>query len=469
MKTLKLLPLLLLPVVVLLHALASQAALTVTKIASGCQAYHSLFLKSDGSLWAMGDNGHGELGDGTWNNTNRPEQIVASGVTAIAEGLWVSLFLKSDGSLWAMGYNYYGELGDGTYGNPAFSYCTNRPEQIVASGVTAIAAGGGHSLFLKSDGSLWAMGYNQYGQLGDGTLNNTNRPEQIVASGVTAIAAGNAHSLFLKSDGSLWAMGYNFNGQLGDDTMNFSTNRPEQIVASGVTAIAAGANHSLFLKSDGSLWAMGNNGYGQLGDGTSNPFTNQPEQIVASGVTAIAAGFGHSLFFKSDGSLWAMGDNQYGQLGDGTYLTIYPYSTNRPEQIMASGVTAIAAWTAHSQFLRSDGSLWAMGMNGQGQLGDEFIDNNAPYGTATPEQIFPSPQPVLSSALSSETNLQFNATCGFGGNFSLLGSADLTLPLNQWTPLATNAVTARGTNNYSITLTNAFNPGGQQFYILQSQ
>ena len=77
----------------------------------------------------------------------------------------------------------------------------------MASNVTAIAAGGCHSLFLKSDGSLWAMGYNAYGQLGDGTYNNTNRPEQIVASNVTAIAAGDCHSLFLKSDGSLWAMG----------------------------------------------------------------------------------------------------------------------------------------------------------------------------------------------------------------------------------------------------------------------
>jgi hypothetical protein len=74
------------------------------------------------------------------------------------------------------------------------------------------------------------MGWNAYGQLGDGTFNNTNRPGQIVASNVTAIAAGRFHSLFLKSDGSLWAMGWNADGQLGDGTLN-NTNRPEQIVA----------------------------------------------------------------------------------------------------------------------------------------------------------------------------------------------------------------------------------------------
>ena len=140
---------------------------------------YSLFLKSGGSLWSMGWNHYGQLGDGTYSKTNRPEQIVASNVTAIAAGYAHSLFLKSDGSLWAMGWNQSGQLGDGTHTYP---YTTNLPEQIVASGVTAIAGGIDHSLFLKNDGSLWAMGANGYGQLGDGTYNQTNRPEQILAA-----------------------------------------------------------------------------------------------------------------------------------------------------------------------------------------------------------------------------------------------------------------------------------------------
>ena len=162
----------------------------------------------------MGSNVYGDLGDGTdYNETNRPEQIVAEGVTAIAAGLDDSFFIKSDGSLWAMGLNEYGELGDGTFGNGQLND-VNQPEQIVASGVKAIAAGAYHSLFLKSDGSLWSMGRNDLGQLGDGTYSTNypygvNLPEQIIASGVTAIAAGFDFSLFLKSDGSLWAMGYN--------------------------------------------------------------------------------------------------------------------------------------------------------------------------------------------------------------------------------------------------------------------
>jgi hypothetical protein len=149
-----------------------------------------------------------------------------------------------------------------------------------------------------------------------------------------------------------------------------------------------------------------------------------------------------------------MGQNNYGQLGDGTLN-----NANLPEQIVPSGVTAIATGEYHSLFLKSDGSLWAMGWNQYGQLGDGGSSQ-----TAIPEQIV---QPV--SALVSKTNLQIKATCGFPGNFRLLGSVDIGLPLNQWTPLRTNTVTARGTNNFSVILTNAVNPSGQQFYILQSQ
>jgi hypothetical protein len=119
----------------------------------------------------MGFNGVANWAMALTINTNLPEQIVSSNVTAIAAGASHSLFLKSDGSLWAMGGNEYGQLGDGTYRNAPYD-ATNRPEQIVSSNVTAIAAGYAHSLFLKSNGSLWAMGWNQYGQLGDGTTDH---------------------------------------------------------------------------------------------------------------------------------------------------------------------------------------------------------------------------------------------------------------------------------------------------------
>src|SRR5260370_24725042 len=133
---------------------------------------------------------------------------------------------------------------------------------IVPRGVTAIAAGLWHSLFIMSDGSLWAMGANDVGQLGDGTYNNTNRPQRIVASGVTAVAGGAEHTLFIKAEGSLWATGQDSFGQLGDGNQSpnnlfFGVNRPERIVAGAVTAVAAGYWHSLFLKRSAGLSGLG--------------------------------------------------------------------------------------------------------------------------------------------------------------------------------------------------------------------
>ena len=339
-------------------------------------------------------------------------------VTKIAGGGDQSLFLKKGGSVWAMGNNQYGQLGDGTNNN------TNRPEQILPNNVTAIAAGYDHSLLLKSDGSLWAMGYNQYGQLGDGTDNNTNRPEQIVPSNVTAIAAGTYHSLFLKRDGSLWGMGYNGDGELGDGTF-VSTNQPKQLVPSNVVAIAAGLGHSLLLKSDGSLWAMGKNGDGQLGDRTDNN-TNLPEEIVSNNVTAIAAGFDHSLFLKSDGSLWAMGGDDFGQLGDGIFATNPPFGTNQPEQIVGGNVTAISADYAFSLFLKSDGSLWAMGYNQFGQLGDSTYGMAPYYATNLPEVIILSLQIKLSG-----TNVMLNWPSA-ATSYVLQSTVGLTPPVS-WT------------------------------------
>ena len=284
----------------------------------------------------------------------------AQPVTKIAAGGSQSSFLKGTGNPWVMGLNDRGQLGDGTIN------LTNRPEKILGTNVTAIAAGIHHTLLLKSDGSLWAMGDNDYGELGDGTHNQASRPERIMTTNVTAIAAGEFHSLFLNSDGSLWAMGYNSDGELGDTTYS-EADSPEKIVATNVTAIAAGEWHSLFLKNDGSLWVMGWGEFGQLGDGTyNNNGVNTPEKIVTTNVTAIAAGWNHSLYIMNDGSLWAMGNNAYGQLGDGHYNST---GINKPEKIVASGVTAIAAGEYHSLFLKSDGSLWAMGDKEEGQLG----------------------------------------------------------------------------------------------------
>jgi alpha-tubulin suppressor-like RCC1 family protein len=136
----------------LLRVATMQATPTVVQASAGW--YHTLFVESDGSLWAMGANGNGQLGDGTTTERHVPVMIEPSNVVAVAAGLNFSLFLTSDGNLWAMGANGNGQLGDGTTTEQ------HRPEQIVfTGGVTAISAGGAHSLFLKTN-VLWGMSQN---------------------------------------------------------------------------------------------------------------------------------------------------------------------------------------------------------------------------------------------------------------------------------------------------------------------
>jgi hypothetical protein len=132
----------------------------------------------------MGDNSSGQLGDNTTTDQHLPEQVGAN-VTAIAGGGDFSLFIKTDGSLWGMGDNTTGQLGLGMF--TANKYL---PAQIVASNVVAVSAENAHSLFLKSDGSLWGMGLNVSGQLGDGTYSNQFFPVRIVPPPPTPVLTG---------------------------------------------------------------------------------------------------------------------------------------------------------------------------------------------------------------------------------------------------------------------------------------
>ncbi len=273
--------------------------------------YHTLAIKTDGSLWAWESNRSGQLGDGTATDRATPVQVL-TGVAAASASAVHSLARKTDGSLWAWGWNGVGQLGDGT--------TTDRSTPVkVLTGVAAVSVGGDHSLALKTDGSLWAWGSNWYGQLGDGTRTDRSTPVQVL-TGVAAVTGGNAHTLALKTDGGLWAWGWDPYGVLGDGT---ATHRSTPVqVLTGVAAVSAGFYHTLAIKTDGSLWAWGYNGDGRLGDGTTTD-RSTPVQIL-TGVAAVSTGIYHTLARKTDGSLWAWGSNWYGQLGDGT--TTNPFS-----------------------------------------------------------------------------------------------------------------------------------------------
>jgi len=333
---------------------------------------HSLALKTDGTVWAWGYNGYGQLGDNTTVQKTVPVQVSGlSGVTNVAAGAYHSLALKTDGTVWAWGYNGYGELGDNT------TVQKTVPVQVSGlSGVTNVAAGVYHSLAVKTDGTVWAWGWNIYGQLGDNTTANKSTPVQVSGlSDVTAVAAGQYHSLAVKKDGTVWAWGYNNCGQLGDNT---TSNRlvPVQVSGlSGVTNVAANGYRSLAVKTDGTVWAWGWNIYGQLGDNTTADKSTPVQVSGLSDITAVAAGYHHSLAVKKDGTVWAWGYNNYGQLGDNT-------TSNRfvPVQVQGLGIsTLIAGGYSHSLFfgerLTNSFTLTVNGGSGSGSY---------PYTTLVP-------------------------------------------------------------------------------------
>ncbi len=328
--------------------------------------YHSVAVKEDGTIWAWGYNGYGQLGDGT--TTSRKYAVTIGNLTggkSAAAGNYFSVVLKKDGTVWAWGINKYGQLGDGTVSTRKV------PVQAAIDNVVAIAAGANHTLAIRGDGTLWAWGYNASGQLGDGTVTAKKTPVQVSGiSDVVAVAAGTTFSMALKSDGTVWAWGGNGNGQLGDGTVT-TRKTPVQVKnLTDVKEISAGGYFGLALTKDGTVWSWGQNSSGQLGNGTlTGRKTPGPVSLLYS-INEISAGANFAIALKSDGTVWTWGQNNYGQIGDGTVT-----ARKTPLQVngLSTAATVIAAGGYHSVILNDDDTLTAWGMNKYGQLGDGTV------------------------------------------------------------------------------------------------
>jgi alpha-tubulin suppressor-like RCC1 family protein len=290
-----------------------------------------------------------------------PSQEV-TGVTnwsAISAGDFHTVALKSDGTLWAWGWNYYGQLGDGT------TIRKNTPTQIgTDTNWRSISAGDSHTAALKTDNTLWTWGHNARGQLGDGTILSKSTPvqESTGENNWRSVSAGDSHTVALKLDNTLWTWGYNAYGQLGDGTtLGKSIPAQESTGGNNWSAISTGTNHTVALKSDGTLWAWGYNYHGQVGDGTNvgNKIRPTQEASAVSNWSAISAGTNHTVALKSDGTLWAWGSNEFGMLGDGTTATnrIVPIQ----EVTGADTWTTIASGEKHTVALKSNGTLRTWG------------------------------------------------------------------------------------------------------------
>lgn len=376
----------------------------------------SMGLKNDGTVWATGDGSIGLLGNGAWHSTKEPVEVIGLNdathhVTTIAGGGFAAFVIRNDGTLWGWGANWDGQLGIGNY------ISQNTPSHVsTGHSVIAVAGGNNHTLLVQSDGTVWAMGDDSRGELGDGTTNIEDAPVQVAdlldvyTETATAVAAGTNTSFALASDGTVWAWGQNDAGQLGLGTTGDVGTPTQMSFPEGVTivAIAASGTNGMGLDSTGNVW-----GWGSLGnsDGT-------PKLSGLSNVKAIATSSINQLAIKNDGTLWGWGDGAQGQLGNGSYN-----GQGTPTQFNdVQGVTAIAAAYGETFVVKADGSLSGFGASSLGQLASNLgVYNYSPkslFGIAmneTPPTVsISSPSTGTSSPMGTAIQFQTSASASTG-------------------------------------------------------
>jgi len=296
---------------------------------------HTLGIRENGSLWAWGSNRDGQLGlgDNGWDAYRTVPTLVCDDYvwTHVSANQVHTLGIREDGSLWAWGGNFVGQLGlgEGQQGVWEWDSLRTIPTLVCDEYVwTDIAAGTQHSMGVREDGSLWTWGRNTVGQLGLGDTVDRLVPTRVGEDYNWASIAGGrcssgGHSLGLRTDGTLWSWGGNSRGELGlgysDGWGSFITHPTQVGEYTDWTQVSAGIRNSLGIRSDGSLWGWGEEWCGKLGNGDTTEQHSPVQAGTETGWAYVSAGGDHTLLLRPDGSLWVCGWNSDGQLGIGNY------------------------------------------------------------------------------------------------------------------------------------------------------
>jgi alpha-tubulin suppressor-like RCC1 family protein len=407
-------------------------------------------VKNDGSVWAWGDNTYSQLGNiSVVGSITNPVQVAGiSGISTVAAGWEHSLALKTDGTVWAWGDNYYGQVGD-PYNPP---WLISSPYQVkLADGtpineISSIASGcaANSSYAVQSNGTVWAWGANGSGQLGNGgqSPGSSPVPSQVLnLAGVISVAAGQGHALAVTTNGWVYAWGDDTYGQLGNggsgtyDTPILITSLTNNVIV----AVAAGQYNSYALDNSGNIWE-----WGRIWNGTQ--YQNDTTPVFVSGldptdgvsIIGIAAGYDYCLAEATDGSIWAWGENLDGAFGNGmTNSSAVPVHVSFVDGTQSLG---IAAGTFFSLSIQSDGTVRSWGSNHGLFINPDPSTTGGQLGRPTGAQDYlTTPGPVGDSL----------------GGFTFTGSMNAARQSHAATLLANGQVLVAGGGGTSGTLSSA--------------
>ena len=337
-------------------------------------------IKTDGTLWGWGANQYAVVGDGTQNGISSPVQIGThtnwSKISYTANGVFG---IKTDGTLWSWGYN-----SENVLGLPSNYNVYSSPVQVgTLGGWSKADSFDFHSLFLRTNNTLWSVGYNFFGQLGDNSTINKSVITQVGSDSWIDAASGQAFSIGIKSGGTIWTWGSTDYGTLGNGNDAFTRNllSPQSGWSNN---FSISESHVLAVKTDGTLWSWGNNSNGALG---LNDITLRfsPTQVgTLTDWDYVDAGYNYSMATKTDGSLWTWGQNNYGQLGHNDLI-------NRSSPVQVGTLknwdklyTISQNTTPFTHAIKTDGTLWGWGYDGNGYLGtSQFISYSSPIQIGT--------------------------------------------------------------------------------------
>jgi hypothetical protein len=334
----------------------------------------------------------------------------ACGITGLTLGWLTSCGLRSDGKVVCSGAFNYGCWDSQTPSGLGTGCNTNFPVGTLASWVvpglnapTAIDAGREYMCALNSDGTVWCLGSNKDGRLGNGEAVPSPKaaPVQVMASpaaapvpltGVKQISVGAAHVCALKTNGEVWCWGRGNNGELGNNGGSSSVATPATLTGvTGIQKVVAGEAHSCALAGDNTLWCWGANNYFQLGINNNTSPQLTPQHVVGiDNVTDVVTEFDTTCAIRNDKTLWCWGRNQQSQAG-------YPENTLQlvpsPTPVPLADVAQVSMGITHACARQSTGKVFCWGHNGQGEIGNGTRDSNTNgFNSGTSD---PLPSPVI--------------------------------------------------------------------------